>query len=111
MNLVSSSKPLPSVLVKVNAGNPLMAADLVAADIYATMHESGFSEVRIDMAQPSPGSFVWEIRYRDASGRRYKSEVDRPNGVPTIISRALLGLQHRLDDAHAALTSVQERAA
>lgn len=108
MNPVSSSsnlhsRPLPSVNVRVKGAPALLAADIVAADLYATMHESGLDEVRIDMVEPSPGSFVWEIRYRDLSGRRFKSEIDRPSGQHTPISRALLGLQHRLDEVAAAL--------
>jgi hypothetical protein len=104
MNPVSSSRntttrPLPSVNVRVRGAAPLLAADIVAADLYATMHESGMDGVRIDLVEPSPGSFVWEIRYRDLSGRGFKSELDRPSGEHTPISRALLGLQHRVDDA------------
>lgn len=91
------NRALPSVTVQIRAGDPVMAADLVAADVFATMYESGF-DARIDLADPSPGSQVWEIRYRDASGRRFKSEVDRPRGADhTPISRAILALQSMLD--------------
>lgn len=106
MNPVSSSSNLhsrPSVNVRVKGAPALLAADIVAADLYATMHESGLDEVRIDLVEPSPGSFVWEIRYRDLSRRRFKSEIDRPSGQHTPISRALLGLQHRIDEVAAAL--------
>lgn len=92
------SRPLPSVNVRVRGAAPLLAADIVAADLYATMHESGMDGVRIDLAEPSPGSFVWEIHYRDLTGRGFKSEIDRPSREHTPISRALLGLQHRVDE-------------
>ena len=97
----TTSRPLPSVNVRVRGAAPLLAADIVAADVLATMHESGMDGVRIDLVEPSPGSFVWEIRYRDLTGRGYKSEIDRPSREHTPISRALLGLQHCVDEANA----------
>ena len=95
----NKSRPLPSVNVRVRGAAPLLAADIVAADLYATMHESGMDGVRIDMVTYPPGFSVWEIRYQDLTGREFKSEIDRPSQDHTPISRALLGLQSRVDTA------------